>query len=424
MRIEERRKPEWCKTMKVFSYNSAITRIQTIIISVIIIVAAIVGVVYYVTLPAPTSEVIKIGVITPLSAPADYISGNLILDTARLFVETQNAKGGVLGKNLELVEADQTLDPSVAISALGRMTLQDNIVALVGPWESSVALPVAEATESFPVIMFVADSWADGITSNHYKYVFRTGPYNSFGGFALVDFLKHAGYTKVVTFVEESSYGIGFNDALVEGGKEKFPELEITDMIIEMGRTDFTPEITVIQAMEPLPDVVGVVCNIPVGTLIVKQLYDYGLSENVQVIVMAPNVFYDPSYWETLNEGGVGVIGFSYSGPEMIVTEKGEEFIDLWESKYGATPTYYALFYYWDSLNMLVEAIEETDSTNPDTLAEYLEGIDYLGTVGSITYTNDPTPGSVFWHQWLGIKQYIFQYTEYGKDSVLIYPLS
>jgi len=413
--------------MKYNLNRSAITKVQaSIIVTIILVAAVIAGVVYYEMIPSPStppSEVIKIGVITPLSAPADYVSGKMILDLANLFVETQNAKGGVLGKKLELVSADQTLDPSVAISALGRMVLQDKIVGLIGPWESSVALPVAEATESFPVIMFVTDSWADAITANHYKYVFRVGPYNSFGGYAIVDFLKYAGYKRIVTFVEESAYGIGFNDALVAGAKEKYPELEVTSLLIEMGRTEFSPEIVKIRGMEPLPDAIGVICNVPMGTLIIKQLYESGLSEKVQIISMAGNVFYDPNYWESLGEGGVGVIGFNYASPTMLITDKGEEFIDLWKSRFGFMPPY-MIMYYWDSLNMLVEAIEKTGSTDPGILAKYLENIDYLGTTGRITFKNDPTPGSVFWHQWLGIKQYIFQYKEYGKEPILIYPLS
>ncbi len=413
------------------SHRKGISR-AVIAIVVIVIIIIVGAAAYYLTLPTPTptptptpKEPIKIGVITPLSAPADYLSGELILENAEIFVEWQNAKGGVLGRKLELVTADQTLDPATAISALERLVTHDKIVGLVGPWESLVALPLAEATDSFPVINFYSYSWADGITKNHYKYAFRVGIYNSLFASHLVNFLEFKGYKNIVSFTEESSYGLGNRDALLEETATKIPDLEFTDFVVPQARTDFTPEIAKIAAMDPLPETCLIILNLPTSLLVHKQLTEAGLHTKIQILYGndGPTWVID-QFWETVGEEAVGSLYPAYYSPQMKLTSTGEEYFKIYKGKTGKTPAIW-LGWYWDGLRILVEAIEKTGSTNPDVLANYIEDIEIEGTSGRITFINDPTPGSVKWHQWIGQTQFIFQFTEFGQeplDAEQIYP--
>ena len=53
---------------------------------------------------AAAQETIKIGVVQPLTGPVAY-DGNIYANTVKMLVEDMNAKGGVLGKKIELVIA-------------------------------------------------------------------------------------------------------------------------------------------------------------------------------------------------------------------------------------------------------------------------------------------------------------------------------
>jgi len=384
-----------------------------------VVAVAVVGAAgYYYTTVSRPPETVKIGAITPLSPPGDYVSGKLILETAQLFVEWKNEQGGVLGRKLEIVQADQTLDSSVAISHLKRMVTSDKIAGLVGPWESLVALPVAGATEENPVVMFVTYSWADDITKNHYKYVFRVGVYNSLIAGQSVDFFKSVGWKNLAVLVEESPYGFGQRDSLKYWGEKKYPEAKFDFIPAAMGKADYSAELSRVKGITPTPDVLIIHLNVPHAFVSGKQAVEMGLTKAGTKIYFGNDCpTWDPkSFWEMMGEGGVGTMFPTYYSPSMKMTATGEEFMSIYRTKYGKEP-FIALMWYWDCLRILCEAIEKTGSTNPDTLAKYIENIDIEGTTGRITLVNETDPASTLWHQWIGMTQYTFEFTELQQEA-------
>ena len=399
------------------SSNMGITKLQAIIIAVIVIIAVIGAVCYYYfILPKPV-EPIKIGVITPLSPPADYISGSLIKKVAEIFVEYQNKKGGVLGRPLQLVIADQTLDTGTAISHLARMVTSDRIVALIGPWESSVALPIAEATEKYPVIMFVTFSWADDITAKHFKYVFRVGVANLLVSRGTIEFVKHFGYKRAVCIIEESPYGFGMWDGMVYWKNKLYPELEMIKLVTPPGKTDYTPELQKILTISPPPDIIIMNNNLPHVNIMTKQLHEMGITPKIPMLTSYAFPLIDPkSFWETVGEAGIGLIMQDYYSPYMKFTSAGEEFVKIWKEKVGGMPPIW-ICWYWDTLRIIVKAIEDTKSTDINALKDYIEKIDMEGTTGRIKFINDPTPGQIFWHQWVGFTYYFFRLEKIGETT-------
>ncbi|MBF0530523.1 MAG: ABC transporter substrate-binding protein, partial [Deltaproteobacteria bacterium] len=73
---------------------------------------------------------IKFGLSSPLSS-GDYKSGQLNVQAAELFIDEINAKGGLLGKKVALVKADDEGKPAVGVTAMQRLVGQ-NVSAIVG----------------------------------------------------------------------------------------------------------------------------------------------------------------------------------------------------------------------------------------------------------------------------------------------------
>jgi branched-chain amino acid transport system substrate-binding protein len=366
---------------------------------------------------------IYIGVITPLSAPADYISGKQILATAQLYVNYTNANGGLVVNGthvpLALTVQDQTLDPATAISALQLEETQYHIVGLVGPWESLVALPVANATQQFPTIMFCTYSWADAITGNHYKYVFRTGVYNSLIATKLAEYLKYKGLSNIVQVAEDSSFGRGFNTALMQAMNVSMPNAKLTTIFTPPGATDYTSALTTFMTMSPKPDTLIMTLNVPGAVTAAKEAYDMGFQKFATVIQSVDWPTYDggTSWWQAVGQNGVGGIYASWSPPSLNLTAPGQTFTSLFEKSQGHPPAFW-LIWYWDSLRMLGQAIQATGSTNPDVLANYIQGASIQGsTGGTITYDNSGGPGSPLWHQWTGENMYIYEFTEVNQPT-------
>ena len=407
---------------RIISSKKAVTKMQAILLVVIIVVVAVIGAVAYMLMQGPTGP-IKIGVITPLSAPADYLAGSLIRRTAELFVEAQNKKGGVLGRPLELVVADQTLDAGTAISNLVRMVTNDKIVGLVGPWESGVALPMAEATRQYPTLMFCTYSWADNITANKYPYVFRVGVANLLVSKGTIEWVKIAGYKNAACICEESAYGLGMWEGMNKWRDELYPELKLTLITTKPGKTDYTPELMQISTMDPPPDLIIENENLPHANTMVKQLYEMGLTPKIQLMSSTPFPLWVPdSFWETCGEAGIGMINQDSQSPYVEFTSIGQDFSTLYEADQGSKPPVW-IAWYWDCLRILVKAIEDTKSTDINALKDYIENIQIQGTTGFIKFENDPTPGSIMWHKWTGFKFYFFKFEAVGETTEhQIYP--
>ena len=102
-----------------------------------------------------------LGLVLPLAAHADTIkigvqgahSGDLAsygvpsLNAAKIVIEEANAKGGVLGKKIELVSQDDQCKPELATNAATKL-ISDKVVAIMGPicsGATNASLPMYES---------------------------------------------------------------------------------------------------------------------------------------------------------------------------------------------------------------------------------------------------------------------------------------
>ena len=85
------------------------------------------------------AETIKIGCLLDTSGDLAPM-GARILDAARLAVEDINAAGGVLGKQVELVEEDGATDPAIGFNAVKKMIEIDGVQVIVGPMITGASL--------------------------------------------------------------------------------------------------------------------------------------------------------------------------------------------------------------------------------------------------------------------------------------------
>jgi len=105
--------------------------------------------------PALAQKPVKIGVLTPLSPPGDASAGQLILRGAKMGAEEVNAHGGVLGgRKIELVVEDDSGTPEKGSAGFRKLATQDQVVAVVGQFHSSVMAAVQVLAEQFKVPVF------------------------------------------------------------------------------------------------------------------------------------------------------------------------------------------------------------------------------------------------------------------------------
>src|ERR1700726_2863007 len=108
---------------------------------------------------ANAEEAIKIGLIQPLTGSVAY-NGTTDVNGSKLALDEINAKGGVLGKKVELVIEDGQCRPANSVNAAEKLIQRDKVVAISGAFCSSSTLAVMPVVANYklPLITGVSSS--------------------------------------------------------------------------------------------------------------------------------------------------------------------------------------------------------------------------------------------------------------------------
>src|SRR5512132_2328453 len=113
--------------------------------------------------PGHSQSPIKIGVIQPLSGPV-AASGNYVRMGAEIARDWINSRGGVLGRQVQLLIEDNKSDPKEAATAAEKLIVRDKVPVIMGAWGSSMTLAAMPKLEEYGVPMIVQTSSAATLT--------------------------------------------------------------------------------------------------------------------------------------------------------------------------------------------------------------------------------------------------------------------
>src|SRR5438874_2130526 len=102
--------------------------------------------------PAHAAEPIKVGIIDPLSSPYKTSSIHDV-HGATVALEMYNKRGGVLGRQVGIVEADDASNVQTAIKVANKLFKEDRVDFLMGTFNGNVALAVSKAAKPGAVIL-------------------------------------------------------------------------------------------------------------------------------------------------------------------------------------------------------------------------------------------------------------------------------
>jgi len=229
--------------------SKAITKMQSAILAVIIVVAAVAGSLAYILLRGQEQgEPIKIGVLADLYA----YGGKGIWQGVMLAAEQLNAEGGILGKQVEVVEEDTDIstgaDAAKINAALTRLLTYHKVDFIIGVASSEgfmVQELIAEHKTIFFEVATTEDSYTQRVLDDYdaYKYFFRVA-YNAssiYQGMRDASLLirELTGFNKIGYIAEDLGWTKGIRDGL----NVVLPELGF-DLVykgaIPLGTVDFS----------------------------------------------------------------------------------------------------------------------------------------------------------------------------------------
>jgi branched-chain amino acid transport system substrate-binding protein len=154
---------------------------------------------------APESAPIKIGASLSVTGVASFL-GDPELKTLQLYVEQLNAKGGLLGRKLELVSYDDAADPTKANSFAKRLIEEDKVDLIIGGTTSGATMamiPLVEKAE----IPFISLAGAVAIVEPPKKWVFKTPHTDRMAAEKVFEDMKKRKLDKVGLLSENSAFG-------------------------------------------------------------------------------------------------------------------------------------------------------------------------------------------------------------------------
>ena len=108
-------------------------------------------------------KTVKIGFLGALTGDV-AVYGVPMSKAAKLAVDQVNAKGGIDGKQVELILEDGRCDAGLANTAMQKLATQDKVAGVIGGLCSSETLAAAPTAESAKVPMISASSTSPDIT--------------------------------------------------------------------------------------------------------------------------------------------------------------------------------------------------------------------------------------------------------------------
>jgi branched-chain amino acid transport system substrate-binding protein len=362
---------------------------------------------------AVAENTIKIGFPMPLSGPAS-VYGVPITKGAEMAVQEINAKGGVLGRKLELLERDSKANADEAVRLARELIIKNNVDFMSGTLTSAEAPAVSTIAKENKIVFVAPTSKTIQLTSpaNLHPYIFRLASNTDIDGRTGASLIaKWTDVKKVATIAPDYAYGRDAVSAFVDFIKKARPDIEIVDQQWpKLGQSDFTPFITAQMSKQPQ----AVFCDVfggdfvtlakqaaPLGyfKMINNRLVDGGEVGTTDAALALGADYpygiwsdaYDPVIWPE-NEPAEHKAYI-----ERLKTFTHEQYASGW-----------AIMGY-ASILAIVEGIKKANSTNSDKVAKVMVGLSFDTPIGKLTFNNNhETEMGEFWGQMVKDDRYPF----------------
>src|SRR5215469_7830692 len=142
----------------------------------------------------------RIGIIVPLTG-SQAAFGEALKNGYFIALDEINAKGGVLGKKLELDFYDDQSKPDQAVQGVSKLVDQDRVPMLIGSFSSESTKAMIPAVMQRQVPLIIPSANADNVMDSKSPWVFRTCAGAADYANTTVAFLKSNGAPKTMAIV-------------------------------------------------------------------------------------------------------------------------------------------------------------------------------------------------------------------------------
>jgi branched-chain amino acid transport system substrate-binding protein len=333
---------------------------------------------------------IKIGINTAIQLQV----GRDSIDGAKMAVDEINAGGGVNGRKLELVVADEgeaaSEGPKVGIAAVNKLTGEDHVDVLIGGYDSGVTLGelphIARAKTIFLNIGSASPSIQQKVKDDYarYKYIFRVNPINSAKqADGLVDFIKgklkgELGYAKLAILGENAKWVQDMVPMLKKAAVDAGLEVPVAEFF-DVQTADFSPIFTKVK--DSGSQYLLIIVSHAASDVFVKQWYDAKVPVPIGGIDVKSQ---DANFFKRVDGKAISEVSTNLV-LRAPLTDKTVPWWDNFVKTFGRAPVYTAGGAY-DAIYIYADALKRAGSADTEAVIKALEATDFVGVRGRVQF--------------------------------------
>lgn len=279
-------------------------------------------------------------------------------------VQAINDAGGVNGKNVRVVPADDGTNPNVAQTSYSKLVTTDKVDAIIGPAPSGVASKLVSGIETDKVPTCSGSTTAANLTGVGGGFFFRTAPGDELQGPALANLITGDEHSRVAIIARNDDYGEGFagslGDALKEGGAEV-----TTTVLYNPEGSNFDADVQ--KVVDSEPDAVAVLGFVDDGAEVLNAMIGKGAGPS-DIAIYTADGMQSSSLAEKVDPNDPSKI----AGIKGTAPAASPEGIDSpFTAEFAATgvDTIFSS-YYWDCTNLMALAAVAAGSDDGTDIAE------------------------------------------------------
>lgn len=330
--------------------------------------------------PAGAADPIRIGEINSYSGlPAftlPYRNG------WQLALEQINARGGVLGRPLEVISRDDAGKPGDALTAANELVARENVVLLMGTFFSHVGLAVSDFAAQKKILFIAAEPLSDALVwEKGNRYTFRLRPSVSMQAAMLAEEAAKWPAKRWASVAPNYEYGKSAVAAFKEIMAKKRPDLEwVAEQWPTLNKIDAGPTVQALAQANP-----QAIFNATFGadlSQFVREGETRGLFKGREVVSLLTG---EPEYLDPLKaEAPVGwlVTGYPWYA---IQTPEHRAFLDAYQAKFNDYPRLGSVVGYV-AMQAVAAIIAKAGSTDTEKMVAAAEGIRIDTPFGPITF--------------------------------------
>lgn len=333
-------------------------------------------------------DTIKIGALAAITGPASFL-GDPEAKTLELYVKKINEAGGVLGKQLELVVYDTGASPKKAIAFTKRLINQDKVVAIIGDSASGATLAIMPFVKKAKIPL-ISMAGSAKIVKPVKPYVFKTPATDEMACRKIFQYLKGKDKTNVALVSGTGGFGKSMREQCKNVSSEYGIKI-VADETYGPKDTDMTPQLTKIKLMKNVDAVV----NPGFGqgpAIVVKNYKQLGMKP---VLIESHGVA-SKKFIELTGDAGEGVV---VASPPVVVASLLDDSDPIKKVALEYAKEYTKAYnmpistfggYAYDALNLVVEGIKNSNSTDPKKIRDGIEAVKgYAGLNGIFNMSKD-----------------------------------